>query len=94
MAPQNLVYGRRGRAQWSTRYIPHQNGRSYKAHNIALAFAEVKMIMGTKKKEENESQNWEIFVGSDAETHFEWKEIKNRHYYDKVGTYKSALTLN
>lgn len=50
MAPKNLVYGRRRRAQWSTKYVPHQNGLSYKAHNIALAFAEVKMIMGTKKR--------------------------------------------
>lgn len=50
MVPQNLVYDRRGRAQWSTKYFPHQNGLSYKAHNIALAFAEVKMIMGTKER--------------------------------------------
>lgn len=56
MAPQNLVYGTRGRAQWSTKYFPHQNGRSYKAHNIAVAFTEVKNDNGNDK-EENESQN-------------------------------------
>lgn len=45
MAPQNLVYGRRVGGAMEYKVFP-----AYKAHNIALAFAEVKMIIGTKKR--------------------------------------------